>query len=40
MQPLVSFADQVAITPASHYLPGDVLLFNHPLLGLTVHQKS
>lgn len=38
MQPRVCFADQVVITPASHYLPGDVLLFNHPLHGLTVHR--
>jgi hypothetical protein len=38
MQPLLNLADQVAITPAAHYLPGDVLLFMHPLQGLTVHR--
>jgi signal peptidase I len=38
MEPSLGFLDVVEVAPARHYFPGDVLVFNDKLLGLTAHR--
>ncbi|MFT5137255.1 MAG: hypothetical protein ACI9XU_000564 [Arenicella sp.] len=38
MRPILESGEQVEVLPCARYLPGDILVFEHPLLGLTAHR--
>ncbi|MFT5609522.1 MAG: hypothetical protein ACI9WC_000203 [Arenicella sp.] len=38
MHPILQSGDQVEVFPSAHYFPGDIVMFEHPLLGLTAHR--
>ncbi|MFT6155981.1 MAG: hypothetical protein ACI9I4_000881 [Neolewinella sp.] len=38
MHPLLKSGDQVRVLPVANFSPGDVVVFNHPLHGLTAHR--
>jgi hypothetical protein len=38
MRPILESGDQVEVLPSAHYLPGDVVVFEHPHNGLTAHR--
>jgi hypothetical protein len=38
MHPILKSGEQVEVFPSAHYFAGDIVVFEHPLLGLTAHR--
>jgi hypothetical protein len=38
MHPILQSGEQVEVLPSAHYFPGDIVVFEHSLLGLTAHR--